>query len=80
MPESYNLKCIRTPEVSYLMDEKPANTLESYPYEGAAVWWSGVGLNRKSATSMALILCPSDTGDTGAKAWRTRAREAPRRE
>ena len=40
MPETYNLKCIRTPEVSYLMDEKPAHTLESYPYEGAAVWWS----------------------------------------
>jgi hypothetical protein len=41
MPESYNLECTRTPEGSYLiMDEKPAKTLELYPYEGAAVWWS----------------------------------------
>ena len=37
MPESYNLECTRTPEGSYLMDEKPAKTLELYPYEGAAV-------------------------------------------
>ena len=40
MTESYNLECTRTPEGSYLMDEKPAKTLELYPYEGAAVWWS----------------------------------------
>jgi hypothetical protein len=31
--ESYNLECTRTPEGSYLMDEKPAKTLELYPYE-----------------------------------------------
>jgi hypothetical protein len=30
--ESYNLECTRTPEGSYLMDEKPAKTLELYPY------------------------------------------------
>src|SRR5215203_3648847 len=42
MPESYNLKCIRTPEGSYLMDEKPANTLEgvmNFDSETIAFWY-----------------------------------------
>jgi hypothetical protein len=39
MPESCNPKCTRTPEASYLMDEKPRNALEFYPYEAAGVWW-----------------------------------------
>jgi hypothetical protein len=32
VPESYNLECTRTPEGGCLMDEKPAKTLELYPY------------------------------------------------
>jgi hypothetical protein len=40
MPKSYNLKCNRTPEASYLMDEKSCNALELYPYELMGVWWS----------------------------------------
>jgi hypothetical protein len=40
MPESYNLKCTRTPEASYLMDEKSGNALELYPYKVMGVWWS----------------------------------------
>ena len=35
--ESCNPKCTRTPEASYLMDEKPGNALELYPYEAAGV-------------------------------------------